>query len=107
MIDFFLVDFTVPRNSAKRCIINSGRAIAITSLQANIETGTIDSSSAIANGGNITLKSEQGAIKSGNLNSSGAIDGGNITVEASTQINQLSIINYQLSIDNFTLTHCC
>jgi len=67
-------------------IVNSGRAIAITSLQGNIDTGTLDSSSTIANGGNLTLKSEQGRITSGNLNSSGAIDGGNITVEANTQI---------------------
>ncbi|NES25685.1 MAG: filamentous hemagglutinin, partial [Symploca sp. SIO3E6] len=67
-------------------IINSGRAIAITSLQGNIDTETIDTSSKIANGGNLTLQSLQGAITSGNLNSSGAIDGGNIIVEASTQI---------------------
>ncbi|NER19167.1 MAG: CHAT domain-containing protein [Symploca sp. SIO1C2] len=67
-------------------LINSGRAIATTSLQGNINTGTIDTSSAIANGGNLTLQSPQGSITTGNLNSSGSNDGGDIIVEASTQI---------------------
>ncbi|NEP57463.1 MAG: CHAT domain-containing protein [Symploca sp. SIO2G7] len=67
-------------------IINSGRAIALTSLQGNIDTGTLDSSSVDANGGNLNLESSQGAITTGNLNSSGDTDGGNIIVEASTQI---------------------
>ncbi|MBD2014193.1 CHAT domain-containing protein [Microcoleus sp. FACHB-53] len=69
-------------------IINPGRAITLTSLFGNINTsaGTLNSSSSITQGGNITLKSDNGAITTGNLNASGLTDGGNITLNAQTQI---------------------
>ncbi|NET59323.1 MAG: filamentous hemagglutinin N-terminal domain-containing protein, partial [Symploca sp. SIO2E6] len=63
-------------------IINSGRAIAITSLQGNINTGTLDSSSAIANGGNIFLNSS-GDIQVSWINAEGGTTGG--TVDITTQ----------------------
>jgi filamentous hemagglutinin family protein len=69
-------------------IINPGRAITLTSLFGNINTsaGTLNSSSSITQGGNITLKSDNGVITTGNLNASGLTDGGNITLNAQTQI---------------------
>lgn len=69
-------------------IINPGRAITLTSLLGNINTsaGTLNSSSSTTQGGNIILKSDQGAITTGNLNASGATNGGNITLDAQTQI---------------------
>jgi filamentous hemagglutinin family protein len=92
-------------------IVNSGRAITLTSTSGNINTGTLDSSSTTGdggaidltaagsiitgtvdsnsttgNGGAIAFTSNTGAITTGNLNSSGATNGGSITLNANTQI---------------------
>jgi filamentous hemagglutinin family protein len=52
----------------------------------NASAGTLNTSSLTSSGGNITLTSKTGAITTNNLNSSGATNGGNITLNASTQI---------------------
>ncbi|MEW6494566.1 MAG: CHAT domain-containing protein [Cyanobacteriota bacterium] len=66
-------------------VINSGRDITLTSFQGNIDTtaGTLNASSTISNGGNITLNSNIGAITTGNLNASGAKNGGNLALTSS------------------------
>jgi len=63
-------------------ILNPGRAIAITSLQGNINTGTLDTSSAEANGGNVFLDSSRD-IEVGSINAEGRTSGG--TVDITTQ----------------------
>ncbi|NES23541.1 MAG: filamentous hemagglutinin N-terminal domain-containing protein [Symploca sp. SIO3E6] len=67
-------------------IFNPHRAIAITSLQGNIKTGTLQTGSPIGFGGDIMLTSSQGAITTGNLNSSGVINVGDIFLQAGTEI---------------------
>jgi filamentous hemagglutinin family protein len=69
-------------------IINPGRDITLTTLLGNIDTstGTLNASSTTASGGTITLNSPNGAMTAGNLNASGALDGGNIALNARTQI---------------------
>ncbi len=66
------------------------REITATSLaiaaKGNITTTHINTSSSTANGGAIALTSNSGAIITGNLTSSGQTDGGDIRLEASTQI---------------------
>ncbi|MBE9128263.1 filamentous hemagglutinin N-terminal domain-containing protein, partial [Coleofasciculus sp. LEGE 07081] len=68
-------------------IIAAGQGITLNSTSGNIDTsaGTLDSSSATDSGGAIALKAA-GSITTGNLTSFGQTDGGDIRVEAITEI---------------------
>jgi CHAT domain-containing protein len=64
---------------------DNGGAIALTAA-GDISMGSINSSSTGGIGGAIALSSREAAIIVGNLNSSGAVDGGNISITADTRI---------------------
>jgi filamentous hemagglutinin family protein len=107
------ITVTAQGNITTGSIVNSGRAISLTSQQgqinttagivdassgtgdggaidlttpANITTGNLNSNSTTNRGGNITLTSQTGTITTGNLNSSGVTSGGNIILQAQTAI---------------------
>ncbi len=60
--------------------------ITLTSTGGDVRAGNLDASNTAGAGGKITLTSNTGEIATGNLNSSGATDGGEIFVNARTQI---------------------
>jgi len=67
--------------------ITASEQINLTSDNSNINSaGTLNTSSATGNGGNITLKSPNGTITTSDINTNGATDGGDITIEAQIQI---------------------
>jgi filamentous hemagglutinin family protein len=68
-------------NTSGFTLTGTGNATITLLANQNITTGSITNP-----GRAITITSNTGAITTGNLNSSGAVDGGNLRVEASTQI---------------------
>ena len=89
-------------------IYNSGRAVRIASKLGDIDTsaGTIDTSSQTNGGGAIAIVSETGAITTGDLMASGASNGGELRVEAGTEIvtGEINTSGRAIAGGNVTLT---
>ncbi len=65
-------------------IINPGRAIAITSINGSIDTGTLDTGSTTGNGGAVTLTTGTGNIQVNTINAQGDTSGIGGTVDITT-----------------------